>query len=236
MLDLSNASPEELRKFLVSDVSDAALTPEQQLHRSAWALADAVQKDKALSQEELDAVVERFSRMLSNRSDLDQDSAEFIGKEAEYELNNAPPKWLPQLMQGNDFEAQDMPVLSEDALDVLKGSQLKTTADTKGSDGGSSTRSDPTAHPSKPLHQQTLSASADGTLTDRTNADDAASAKFSSLTAARVRDIDMQLDPTIEDAFDTELEPVPNKDTGMFHNTAASIGHIWPDLLSTRAE
>lgn len=79
--------------------SDAGLTPEQQLHRSAWSLANAVQQGKQLSQEELESVIDKFSRMLSTRSDYDEDASEFIAEQRRLELDNAPPAWLPTLMQ-----------------------------------------------------------------------------------------------------------------------------------------
>ena len=96
IIDLAKASPQDLRRFMNSD---AGLTPEQQLHRSAWSLANAVQQGKQLSQEELHNVIDRFSRMLSTRSDYDRDASEFIAEQKRLELDNAPPSWLPMLMQ-----------------------------------------------------------------------------------------------------------------------------------------
>lgn len=86
--------------------SDAGLTSEQQLHRSAWSLANAVQQGKQLSQDELESVIDKFSRMLSTRSDYDKDASEFIAEQRRLELDNAPPAWLPTLMQ-EKLPAQD---------------------------------------------------------------------------------------------------------------------------------
>ncbi len=213
-VDLSTASPQELKHFMVSD---AALTPEQQLHRSAWLLADAAQKGKPMSSDDLDAVLEKFSRMLSNRSDLDSDAAQFIEKEAKYELNTAPPKWLPKLMQQDDDGA------SEDLQDLVKGSQLNAKSNMAGQDLSSASTDSP-APPSKPLVQVNPDADLEA-ITSLTASRDAAAAATAdkdtgTLTAARERDIEMQLDPTLADAFDTELWPMPGKKTrktGMVH-------------------
>lgn len=62
-------------------------------------------------------MVDRFSRMLSNRSDYDKDASKSVAEQRQ--LTNAPPSWLPKLMQESAFQSQDLvPTQNMMALDA----------------------------------------------------------------------------------------------------------------------
>ena len=189
LMDLSNASAEELRRFMNSD---AALTPEQQLHRSAWTLADALQKGKNLTSEEVETVMEKFSRMLSRRTDYDADSAEFVELEKKHELARGPPRWLPKLMQENSSAAQES---STDLQDLVNSSQLD--AENRREAGRSIAETESHQLPARHSSQSS---------TDSSNS--AAAGRASArLSAADQEDIEQLLELTLDDAYETEKWP-----------------------------
>ena len=204
IIDLAKASPQDLRRFMNSD---AGLTPEQQLHRSAWSLANAVQQGKQLSQEELHNVIDRFSRMLSTRSDYDRDASEFIAEQKRLELDNAPPSWLPMLMQQKP-QPEDQPATAADLQDLANSSKLSAvSADTARLPQLESTGTTTASLPSE-LQQQP---------SDSAVNDPAAGTSDTSVTsAADQQGIDPLLDPFLDEAYDVASWPTlqTTSDTG----------------------
>ncbi|KAK9844822.1 hypothetical protein WJX74_007256 [Apatococcus lobatus] len=185
--------------------SDAGLTPEQQLHRSAWSLANAVQQGKQLSQEELETVIDKFSRMLSTRSDYDKDASEFVAEQKRLELDNAPPSWLPTLMQQKP-QTETKPAMPADPDDLVNTSQL--SADAANLPQLGSTQALPGSPPLK-LQQQQPSPSAVKHAASSAN----------NTSAADQQDVNLLLDPTVDEAYDVASWPTLKSPSGAGQQT-----------------
>ena len=206
-------------------VQDTALTPEHQLHRSAWSLADAAQKGKKLSQEELESVVDKFARMLSTRSDYDKDSSEFMDELRQLELDKSPPSWLPARMQQKSAAAQDT---SADLQDLAQGSQLNAH------NADSADASSIQEHESPPVHSEAPSPPYPPSPITMQNPEDAPVAVQLSSEGPDIdlddrpdheltleeRDMRNLLDPILDDAFDMEAWPSLSKTVSATHHRA----------------
>ena len=194
IIDLAQATPQDLRRFMNSD---AGLTPEQQLHRSAWSLANAVRKGKQLSQEELESVIDKFSRMLSTRSDYDEDASEFMTEQRRLELDNAPPAWLPALMQ-EKLQAED------------RSADLQNQEDSSRLAADSAHSQHESKHPGSPPSHELQQWPSDSTL----SVVDAQGIRLDDILAgseADQKDINLLLDPGLDEAFDVASWPMLNK-------------------------
>ena len=221
VLDLTHASAADLRRYMVQD---ATLTPEPQLHKSEWSLADATQKGKKLSQEELESVVDKFARMLSTRSDY-KDSSEFMDELRQLELNKSPPSWLPARMQQKSAAAQDT---SADLQDLAQGSQLNAH------NADSADTSSIQEHESPPVHSEAPSPPYSPSPITMQNPEDALVAVQLSSEGADIdlddrpdhelmleeRDMRTLLDPILDDTFDMEAWPSLSKTVSVTHHRA----------------